>query len=152
MQGRYIRLETLTKDHISDLWHHYSVDDSTPTWLPGKWPTRQEDFQDQMLGLAKDGKVALFALLGDPAFLNPQRKGSTQHASQHTEDQHPPRLEAMGFVAFGDIKPEHRTIEAGAVFGPRVRGTAAATESNYLYAISNEVIPRPIVKISVLSN
>lgn len=140
MQGRYIRLEALTKDHIPGLWHHYSVDDSTPAWLPGEWPTRQEDFQDQMLGLTKDGKVAVFALLGNPALLNPQRAGSTQQASQHTEDQPPARLEAMGFVAFGDIKPEHRTIEAGAVLGPRVRGTAAATESNYLYAISNEVI------------
>ena len=63
-----------------------------------------------------------YAVLADPEHLNP-RPG---------EDGKPLHTEALGVVFYGDIKPENRAIEIGALLSTTMQRSAASTEIHYL--------------------
>ena len=122
IKGRYITLERLSEEHISDLWHHY--DDSTWKMLPGDPPKSEEELGIGFNEITHEDKNIVYAVMGDPSHLGPsQRKHDT--ASRQ-------KREALGVIVYGDFNTQHRTLEAGAIFGLALRRTVASTEAHYL--------------------
>lgn len=125
VEGRYVTLEKLNEGHLVDLWHDMGDDEATWKYLPGDRPKSQEEFETELMKLVeKDGNIVV-ALVGDPDHLNPMPEGRAVESGK--------RRRALGFMAYGaDVDVKHRTVEAGAILGPKIRQTVASTEAHYL--------------------
>lgn len=124
IKGRYITLEKLNESHMADLWHDMGVDEATWKWLPGNAPKTQEEFATEFMGLVEAGNIG-FAVMGDPDRLNPMPESHSIDSGR--------RREALGLMFYGaDVSLNHRTIEAGAILGPRIRQTVPSTEAHYV--------------------
>lgn len=132
--GRFITLEKLNFEgsHISQLWNDFGTDEETWRWLPDGLPKNEKEFRDGFRELV-DAKVVVFVVMGDPEHLNPP--GTAKAADQKSEP------EALGMMMYGDINTTYRILEAGAIFGPRMRRSYASTEAHYLL-LSNVLSPK----------
>lgn len=134
IKGKYITLEPLTPQHMPDLWSNlgFSEDQSILEWLPWSQPSNSDELWDLFDKLQRDRGFAIYAIVGDPGYVNPTTEAATR-------TQQP---QALGTIGYLDIKPAHRTIETGAVlFGNSLKRSAAATESHYLI-LRNILAPR----------
>lgn len=126
LEGKYVTLEPLTPQHMPDLWSNlgFSHDQSILDWLPWSKPSNSEEMWDLFDKLQKDRGFAMFAIVGDPECVNPPLNRPVSGTSHR---------QALGTIGYLAIKPEHRTIETGAVlFGSSLKRTTAATEAHLL--------------------
>lgn len=97
------------------------------TWIID-WPWQDhkspEDIWEYLTGLQRTYGIILYAVMGDPNYLNPLKSIDPKAEMKHEE--------AFGILALVDINPQNRSIEVGAILGPALQRTAAATEGHYL--------------------
>lgn len=97
------------------------------TWILD-WPWQchksPEDIWKYLSGLQTKVGVIFYAVMGDPNHLNPGISSDPKTGIVHNE--------ALGILALSDIKPQNRSLEVGALFGPALQRTAAATEGHYM--------------------
>jgi RimJ/RimL family protein N-acetyltransferase len=110
--GGYCRLEPVNPlRHGADLYAAYmeAPDDRDWTYLFDERPEREEDFDSYLTKLASSADPLHFTII----------------------ESHSKR--ALGTAALARIEPVHGSIEVGWItFSPRLKRTAAATESMYL--------------------
>ncbi|KAL0938259.1 GNAT family acetyltransferase [Colletotrichum truncatum] len=113
--------------HWASFWRNLQLLENQ--WLVDYFPfeeVRSEvDLRKQLDNLVAVPDVILYAVLANPAHLNPMKaasgeKGSAGHA------------EVFGFMAYSLAGTTHREIEVGAMFAPALQRTAAATEAHYV--------------------
>ncbi|WQF85923.1 Putative GNAT domain, acyl-CoA N-acyltransferase [Colletotrichum destructivum] len=116
-----------TPTHWARFWRNLQLLENQ--WLVDYFPfdeVRSEaDLRKQLDDLAAVPDVILYAVLADPAHLNPVKAadgeaGFVGHA------------EVFGFMAYSLAGTAHREIEVGALFAPALQRTAAATEAHYV--------------------
>ncbi|GKT65374.1 GNAT family acetyltransferase [Colletotrichum tofieldiae] len=116
-----------TPTHWASFWRNLQLLENQ--WLVDYFPfdeiRSEADLRKQLDDLAAVPDVILYAVLADPAHLNPVKpadgeEGSVRHA------------EVFGFMAYSLAGTTHREIEVGAMFAPALQRTAAATEAHYV--------------------
>jgi len=112
LAGRYCRLEPVNPQrHGGDLFGAYmeAPDDRDWTYLFDKRPEREEEFDSYLTKLASSDDRLHFTIIESDL------------------------QEALGTAGLAGIEPEHGSIEVGGItFSPRLKRTAAGTESMYL--------------------
>ncbi|KAK1973438.1 GNAT family acetyltransferase [Colletotrichum cereale] len=127
LRGSFITLEPWSvSTHWTGFWRNLQLLENP--WLMDYFPfdeiCSEEDLRKQIAHLVAEPHVILYAVLADPAHLNPTKgagggEGSVRHA------------EVLGFMAYSLAGTTHREIEIGAMFAPALQRTAAATEAHY---------------------
>ncbi len=123
LQGRYVRMEPLTKKHIPALWLHFEGS-GLFQWLPSTpAPTNAEELWALFQSTLQWPDFCTFVIMGDPDFVNP-KAGETPN-----ED----RFEPLGTLGCLHINTIYRSVEVGVVvLGEALKRSAAATEAHYL--------------------
>lgn len=112
LAGRYCRLEPVNSQrHGADLYTAYmeAADDRDWTYLFAERPEREEDLDSYLAKLTSSDDPLHFTII-------------ESHSNK-----------ALGTAALMRIDPVHGSLEVGSIaFSPRLKRTAAATESMYL--------------------
>ncbi|KAK2001480.1 GNAT family acetyltransferase [Colletotrichum falcatum] len=128
LHGSFVTLEPWsTSTHWASFWQNLQLLENP--WLMDYFPFEEicseADLLKQVEHLVAVPDIILYAVLADPACLNPTKEanglqGSVQHA------------EVLGFMAYSLAGTAHREIEIGALFAPVLQRTVAATEAHYM--------------------
>lgn len=123
LEGKYVTLTALTRDHIPSLWKHLDLANTgLYHHLPSDEPATPDEMWASFASLQQDLNFIIYAINASPDRLSPAASPSSH---QHTE--------TLGVIAFLDVVPAFRSLEVGLViFSPLLQRTAAATEVHYL--------------------
>jgi RimJ/RimL family protein N-acetyltransferase len=116
LTGRHVHLELLDKIHFPDLYDSLCSDKSLWQWWPDEPPSTRAAFDDYLNGIDEHMGEDLATWAVCPT--TGSHKGK-----------------ALGILfTLSEDRETHRTAELGALFGPHLQRSTAATESFYLAA------------------
>ena len=101
LEGKFVTLQGLTKDHIPSLWQHLDLlaRPELVDYIAGLSPNNAEELWLSLEDLRIERGFTIYAVLADPERLNPGSKSETG------------KTEVVGVIAYLNISTLNRELE-----------------------------------------